>query len=59
MPKKHTNPGGESNLLNPLSRISFWEKGEMAYSALRKINEHKANNELDKAQIMLDEWILK
>ena len=58
MPKKHTNSGGESNLLSPMSRISFWKKGEMAYSALRKINEHKANNELEKAKIMLDDWIL-
>ena len=40
-----------------MSRIHFWKKGEMAYSALIKINEHKANNELYKAQIMLDEWI--
>ena len=40
-----------------MSRIRFWEKGEMAYSALRKINEHKANNQLDKAKIMLSEWI--
>ena len=57
MPKKHPNSGGESNLLSPMSRILFWEKGEMAYSALIKINEHKANNELEKAQIMLDDWI--
>tara|TARA_Y100001968_G_scaffold125372_1_gene114352 strand:+ start:403 stop:579 length:177 start_codon:yes stop_codon:yes gene_type:complete len=58
MPKKNVHPVGESNLLNPMSPISFWEKGEMAYSALKKINEHKANNELEKAQIMLDDWIL-
>ncbi len=57
MSKKHKNHGGESNLLSPMSRILFWGRGEMAYSALRKINEHKANNELVKAQIMLDEWI--
>ena len=57
MPRKHTNSGGESNLLRPMSRIRFWKKGEMAYSALRKINEHKANNELEKAQIMLNDWI--
>ena len=57
MPKNHTNSSGESNLLRPMSQIRFWEKGEMAYSALRKINEHKANNELEKAQIMLDDWI--
>ncbi len=57
MSKKHKKPGGESNLLSPMSRIRFWEKGEMAYSALRKINEYKANNELEKAQIMLDDWI--
>ena len=57
MPKNHKNSSGESNLLSPMSQIRFWEKGEMAYSALRKINEHKANNELKKAQIMLDDWI--
>ena len=50
--------GGESNLLSPINHILFWEKGEMAYSALIKINEHKANNELKKAEIMLDEWLL-
>ncbi len=58
MPKKHTNSTGESNLLSPMSGITFWEKGEMAFTALRRINEHKANNELEKAQIMIDEWIL-
>ncbi len=57
MPKKHQNSGNESNLLSPMSRVHFWAKGEMAFSALRKINEHKANNELDKAQVMLDDWI--
>ena len=58
MAKRHPISGGESNLLSFMSSIHFWEKGEMAYSALRKINEHKANNELEKAQIMLDDWIL-
>tara|TARA_Y100001968_G_scaffold146654_1_gene134135 strand:- start:525 stop:701 length:177 start_codon:yes stop_codon:yes gene_type:complete len=57
MPKKNTTSGGESNLLSPMSRIRFWKRGEMAYSALKKINEHKAKNELEKAQIMLDDWI--
>ena len=57
MPNKLTISGGESNLLSPLNQISFWEKGEMAYSALKRINELKANNELDKAQIILDDWI--
>ena len=57
MPKQHKNSGSESNLLRFISKVHFWEKGEMAYSALRKINEHKANNELEKAQIMLDDWI--
>jgi len=56
MPKKHSNSWGDSNLISPMSRIRFWKNGEMAYSALKKINEHKANNELEKAQIMLDEW---
>ena len=57
MHKNHNDSGSESNLLSPMSKIRFWEKGEMAYSALIKINEHKANNELNKAQIMLDDWI--
>ena len=59
MPKKNKNSSSESNLLSPMSRIRFWEKGEMAYSALKKINELKANNEMEKAKIMLAEWILK
>ena len=57
MPNKHTFSGGESNLLSPINNIRFWEKGEMAYSALKKITELKANNQLVKAEIMLDEWI--
>ena len=57
MPKKLTNSTGESNLLDPINHIRFWEKGEMAYSALKKINEHKANNEMEKAKIMLADWI--
>jgi len=57
MSKKSTNSGNESNLLNPINHIRFWEKGEMAYSALKKINELKSNNEMEKAKIMLSEWI--
>ncbi len=57
MNKQNKNFGGESNLLSPINNISFWEKGEMAYSALKKINELKANNELEKAKTMLAEWI--
>ena len=57
MPKKLPIYGGESNLLNPMTHIVFWEKGEMAYSALKKINELKANGELEKYKIMLSEWI--
>ena len=56
MPNKHNISGGESNLISPINNILFWEKGEMAYSALKKINEHKANNEMEKAKIMLAEW---
>ena len=58
MPNKFKISCGESNLLNPFTHIRFWEKGEMAYSALNKINELKANNELEKAQVMLEEWFL-
>ncbi len=56
MNKKRTNSGSESNLLQPAYHIRFWGKGEMAYSALKRINELKANNELEKAQIILDDW---
>ena len=58
MPKKISNSANESNLLSPINHICFWEKGEMAYSALKKINELKANNEMEKAKIMLADWIL-
>ena len=57
MTNKITLPGDESNLLSPINHIHFWKKGEMAYSALKKINELKANNELEKAKVMLDDWI--
>ena len=57
MPKDIYISSGESNLLSPINHIRFWEKGEMAYSALKKINELKANNELKKAEIILAEWI--
>ena len=57
MPKKNTNSESEYNLLSSINHIRFWEKGEMAYSALKKINEHKANNEMEKAKIMLADWI--
>tara|TARA_B100000579_G_C22208080_1_gene565991 strand:- start:280 stop:456 length:177 start_codon:yes stop_codon:yes gene_type:complete len=57
MSKKRTIPSGESNLISPINNIRFWERGEMAYSALKKINEHKANNDMEKAKIMLDDWI--
>ena len=57
MPKDLYIYSGESNLISPINHIRFWEKGEMAYSALKKINELKANNEIEKAEIMLSEWI--
>ena len=57
MPKNTANSGSESNLLSPINHIHFWGRGEMAYSALKKINEHKANNEMEKAKIMLADWI--
>ena len=57
MNKKSTNPDSESNLVSPIKHISFWGNGEMAYSALKKINELKANNEIERAKIMLTDWI--
>ena len=56
MPKKSSNSGTEPNLISPKNHICFWERGEMAYSALKKINELKANNETEKANILLAEW---
>ena len=56
MSKKSKNSESESNLLSPINHICFWERGEMAYSALKKINELKAKNEMEKAKIMLAEW---
>ena len=58
MPNKLHIPSDESNLLSPLDHILFWKKGEMAYTAIKKINDHKANNECEKAKIMLEDWIL-
>mgnify|MGYP001269265009 CR=1 FL=1 len=57
MKKKRSNAGGESNILYPINHIRFWGRGKMAYSALKRINELKADNELNKAKMMLDEWI--
>ena len=57
MPNKLPIPNGESNIVRPIDHICFWEKGEMAYSAIKKINELKANDEWDKARIMLEDWI--
>ena len=58
MANRHPSFDGEFNLLSPINHIRFWGKGEMAYSALKKINELKANDELGKAEIMLSEWFL-
>ena len=58
MPKKIPISSGESNLFHSVTHIRYWEKGEMAYSALKKINELKANNDLERYEIMLAEWIL-
>ena len=58
MSNKSTNSGNGSNLISPINHIRFWERGEMAYSALKKINELKATNELEKAKLILAEWFL-
>ena len=57
MPKNFYISSGESNLISPINHIRFWEKGEMAYSALKRINELKANDEFEKAKTMLADWI--
>ncbi len=58
MPNKLPIYSDFSNTFKPINYISFWEKGEMAFTALQKINELKANNEWENAEIMLTEWIL-
>ena len=57
MPKKTPISSSESNLKSPRNHIRFWGKGQMAYSAIKKVNELKANNEMEKAEIILAEWI--
>ena len=57
MPKNLYISSGESNRISPINHIRFFEKGEIAYSALKKINKLKANNEMEKAEIILAEWI--
>ena len=47
-----------SNKLSEGNYISFWDNGEMAYTALKRINELKSSNDYQKASIMLSEWIL-
>ena len=56
MPKKNPNSGTEPNHISARNQIRFWERGEIAYSALQKINELKAINEMEKAKIILAEW---
>tara|TARA_B100000700_G_C14373770_1_gene547242 strand:+ start:366 stop:542 length:177 start_codon:yes stop_codon:yes gene_type:complete len=58
MPNKLPIPTYGSNQITPGNYIIFWENGEMAYSAMKKINELKAKNELMKAEIMLSDWIV-
>ena len=40
-----------------LDKAGYHNTGIMAYSAIKRINEHKSNNETGKAQIMLEDWI--
>ncbi len=58
MPNKHPISNGGSNIIRPVNYISFWEKGEMPYTAIKRINELKVKNEWEKAQIILSDWIL-
>ena len=47
-----------SNKLSKGSCISFWDNGEMAYTALKRINELKSTNDRQKDSIMISEWVL-
>ena len=58
MSNKSKNSETGSNLISPINHVRFWKRGEMAYSALKKINELKAINEMEKAKIIMAEWFL-
>ena len=58
MSNKSKNSETGSNLTSPINHVRFWKRGEMAYSALKKINELKAINEMEKAKIIMAEWFL-
>tara|TARA_Y100001968_G_scaffold308201_1_gene326710 strand:+ start:240 stop:416 length:177 start_codon:yes stop_codon:yes gene_type:complete len=58
MSNKSKNSETGSNLISPINHVRFWKRGEMAYSALKKINELKAINEMVKAKIIMAEWFL-
>ena len=58
MSNKSKNSEAGSNLISHINHVRFWKRGEMAYSALKKINELKAINEMEKAKIIMAEWFL-
>ena len=58
MTKKFPFPGYSSRELSNINCISFWDNGEMAYTALKRINELKSSNDRKKANIMLSEWLV-
>ena len=58
MKKQYPFTNYSSNKLSEGSCISFWDNGEMAYTALKRITELKSSNDRQKANIMLSEWIL-
>ena len=43
---------------NNHGRIFFWNKGEMAYSAIKQINNLKATNFTNEAKAMIQEWVV-
>ena len=58
MTYKFPFPSYRTNKLSEGSCILFWDNGEMAFTALKRINELKSINDSPQANIMLSEWIL-
>ena len=58
MTNKFPFPRYKSNKLSEFHCIAFWDNGEMAYTALKRINELKSSNDWQKANIMLSDCIL-
>ena len=44
---------------NHTKRIRFWSKGEIAESAHERVQYYKNLQDVDKARLLMSEWIIK